>query len=207
MVAVFFLAGRDRIDGEATLKQPQNTLYFPCSGKWVLKIACLCGVLFAVTIVALGALIVESGFPDADWEELALGAGMTVGALWLGLTPLLLFRRVRTSRAGLWIDDHGFVDQTSFYAVGRVAWSEVGDMWHLPMQRQHFLGLDLKDPQGFRRRLSLYQKIVIGLNKFFFDADYFVSVTPLQATPQEILSVMMEYHSNHNICAGDGKKL
>lgn len=173
--------------------QAGNTLYFPCRWSWVAKMSCFCWGLLAAAVIGIGALHQESGFPNADWEEQLLGGGLLLVALWLGVTPFLLFYRVWTSKAGLWIDDRGLVDRTSFFAVGRIAWSEIADMWLLRVQRQDFLGLEMVDGAHFRRRLSRYQRIVLGMNRPFSDADYFLSLSPLQAMPEDVIAIIEKH--------------
>jgi len=50
------------------------------------------------------------------------------------------------NRPGLILDSAGLVDNSSAFAVGRVAWNEIRDIRVLSIRRQRFLALIVRDP-------------------------------------------------------------
>jgi len=131
----------------------------------------------AVLFVVLGILFIWKPF----WFIRSDNPSMirTIGYIciaFFGILAAFLAKTVANNKDGFFIDEEGIIDRSSGVSVGRVFWKDIKAVRVEPVSGQHFIMLDVKNPQEYIRRQQN------PLKKRTMEMNYQVHKTPVSIT-------------------------
>lgn len=139
-------------------------------------------LLTSLGFVALGVWLLSVEGLDAwiGWlNVLFFGAGAVVFA-----------RQMASSRSRLVIDDDGILDRT--LGVGVIAWDDVLAAWPYEVGRHGFVGLELRDPDVYRRRTGPVKRAAMRGHAALGYPPLSLNLTALKgATAAEVAAVVL----------------
>jgi hypothetical protein len=106
----------------------------------------------AALFVALGVWLLLTADKQVRYDPLYVKAVAILAIGFFGLCGAYGVMKLFDSRPGLILDSAGLTDNSSAFAVGRVAWNEIRDIRVLSIRRQKFLALIVRDPGKYLRR-------------------------------------------------------
>lgn len=150
-------------------------------------------------MVAGAGLMVWIGYRESDFLYLAIGI---VGILFFGICFLYTIGRVLKTRPLLVIKKDGVVDTSSAAAFGDISFDQIEQFKLLRLSSQHYIGIELKDAEGFMENLSGYKKKNLEANMKMGNPPLVIRVfTAKDKSGEEILvllrEALREYREKH----------
>lgn len=117
--------------------------------------------LLALAVLCLLFLILEGGMPSVLLALLGTASIflLLIGGAGVGREAGLLWRR----RPIIEMSAQGLCDNTSILSPGRIEWGEIAGFCLYRAYGAYYLGIDLRDAAGFKKRLPLPKRLAAAL--------------------------------------------
>lgn len=108
-------------------------------------------------------------------------------AIFFGFGSYVLF----TTKDPLLIRDDGFIDQSSYLALGFIPWNEVIRIYPTYVLTEKFLSVELKNQQSYIDKQTSLKRILMKINKASGYSAIQIPFTAIMESPEEICEMML----------------
>lgn len=144
---------------------------------------------FATIVVTLAILLSNATSHSRSfqgvwkWTVLAAILGLGIWEVYKSFHPEPLCR----------IDRRGILDRITAFGVGWIGWDEVLEVKIFKSMKTEFVGVYLKDPQGFAARLHYWKRIFQTMNVKSGYPPVALYPVPLGMTAQELMELIGKF--------------
>ncbi|MBN3522830.1 STM3941 family protein [Paenibacillus apiarius] len=158
--------------------EPNAYVIYPSKRKLILTL------LGSLVFVAIGILLML----DSEGVSVVVGG---VCALFFALTLAYALFRLAVPKPALVISEEGFIDNASLSAAGEVTWEEVKDIFIYEFMGEHFIGIQVVNPDRLMARIPSWKQSIAKANKHLVKAQVNI--------PKVAISVPLEQAANEMI--------
>ena len=137
-------------------------------------------LLGSIGFVAAGIWMVLDGRLFGWLAILFFGCGIPI-SIW----------QIADSRPRLIIDQHGVLDRT--LGVGRIAWTDIEEAYVKSISGNHFICLELKNPETYAQKLSKVKRAMNEANRNLGFTDFNLNLSGVDVRSEEVFELVMKY--------------
>lgn len=146
--------------------------------------------LLSLIFVLVGAIFVYTYYIDEDVSML-LGIIGIICILFFGLCGLYFIKRLLHPKPAIILRKDHFVDQSSYIAAGTIAWTDVTEIFIYEYMGQHFIGVNVKNPDQILERMNRFQVNLVKANQKMVRASVNISKTGLTVPLEQLYEEMV----------------
>lgn len=155
--------------------------------------------LGSIGFVALLFWLILNAESKTLYNTLYLKTISIFGIIFLGIGSIYFFVKLFDKKPGLIINDEGIIDNSSALRAGLIKWENITNVSISEISGQKFLTIEVNNPDEIISKQKGFKKILMTLNKDFFNSPVHISSNTLKCNLQDLYNLIKERLSVHRI--------
>ncbi|MCE5171065.1 hypothetical protein LQV63_17325 [Paenibacillus profundus] len=163
-----------------TAYEAESNAYVIYPGKRKLILTLLGSLVFVVIGIVL--------MLDSEGVSIVVGG---ICSLFFAVTLAYSLFRLMVPKPALVVSNEGFIDNASLSAAGVVTWDEVKDIFIYEFMGQHFIGIQVVNPDRLMARIPSWKQSIAKANKHLVKAQVNIPKVAISVPLEQVVNEML----------------